>query len=72
MCRLVEIRLGITMLPDAVLTPYAAAGRLTVVQLDEEWAVCQMQLVVRDPQQLSPIAKTFLDHLVLAATSKAR
>jgi DNA-binding transcriptional LysR family regulator len=72
MCRLVETRLGITILPEAVLAPYAAAGRLTFVQLDEKWAVRQMQLVVRDPEQLSPIAKTLLDHLVLAASPKPR
>jgi DNA-binding transcriptional LysR family regulator len=72
MCRLVETRLGITLLPEAVLAPYAAAGRLAMVRLDEKWGVRHLQLVVRDPEQLSPIAKTLLDHLVMAAAPKAR
>jgi DNA-binding transcriptional LysR family regulator len=72
MCRLVETRLGITLLPEAVMAPYAAAGRLAVVRLDEKWGVRRLQMVVRDPEQLSPIAKTLLDHLVTAAAPKAR
>ena len=71
MCRLVETRLGITMLPEGVLEPHAAAGRLVVVSLKEPWAVRQMQLIVRDPEQLSPIARTLLDHLRQSATQNA-
>jgi DNA-binding transcriptional LysR family regulator len=63
MCRLVETRLGITMLPKAVLAPYVAAGRIRVLALKEAWAVRQMSVIVRDPAQLSPIARTLLDHL---------
>ncbi|MFT3955788.1 MAG: LysR substrate-binding domain-containing protein [Piscinibacter sp.] len=72
MCRLVETRLGITMLPEGVLAPHAAAGRLVVVPLKENWAVRQTQLIVRDADQLSPIARTLLDHLRQSATDAAR
>ena len=67
MCRLVETRLGITMLPEGVLAPYAAAGRLVAIPLREGWAVRQMQLIVRDAEQLSPIARTLLEHLRVSA-----
>lgn len=63
MCRLVETRLGITMLPKAVLAPHVAAGRIRMVALKEDWAVRQMSVVVRDPAQLSPITRTLIDHL---------
>lgn len=63
MCRLVESRLGITILPDGVLAPYAKARRIGIVPLKEEWALRQLCLVVRDPAQLSPIARTLLQHL---------
>lgn len=63
MCRLVETRLGIAVLPKGVLTPYAQAGRIHTVTLKEDWAIRQLFLLVRDPAQLSPIAKTLLDHL---------
>jgi DNA-binding transcriptional LysR family regulator len=67
MCRLVETRLGITMLPKAVLVPHVAAGRIRMVGLKEDWALRQMFLVVRDPAQLSHITRTLIDHLQHAA-----
>ena len=63
MCRLVETRLGITMLPKAVLAPHVAAGRIRMVTLKEDWALRQMAVVIRDSAQLSPITKTLIDHL---------
>ncbi len=72
MCRLVESRLGITMLPDGVLAAYATSGRLKIVRLNEKWARRQLFLVVRDGEQLSPIAKTLLEHLQRAAMAPER
>jgi DNA-binding transcriptional LysR family regulator len=63
MCRLVQTRLGVTLLPEGVLAPHAAAGRLVAIPLKEDWAERQMHLIVRDVEQLSPIARTLLDHL---------
>lgn len=63
MCRLVETRLGITILPEGVLRPQARAKRLVVVPLNEDWAIRQLELVIRDRAQLSPIAGTLLDQL---------
>ena len=67
MCRLVESRLGITVLPEGVLQRQAQAGPLVVVPLKEDWAERQLELVVRDRAELSPIAVTLLDHLQAAA-----
>lgn len=67
MCRLVESRLGLTMLPEGVLAPHAAAGRIRVLALKEDWALRQMAVVVRDPAQLSPITRTLIEHLQRAA-----
>lgn len=71
MCRLVETRLGLTMLPKAVLAPHVAAGRIRMIGLDEDWAVRQMVVVVRDPARLSPITQTLVDHLRNAAAASA-
>lgn len=67
MCRLVQARLGITMLPEGVLAPQVEVGRVRMLRLDEDWAVRQLVLVVRDPERLSPIARTLIEHLQLAS-----
>lgn len=67
MCRLVERRLGITLLPESVLAAHAAAGRLRMVALKDAWALRHMLVVVRDPAQLSPIARTLVEHLQRSA-----
>jgi DNA-binding transcriptional LysR family regulator len=63
MCRLVETRLGIAMLPQGVLARHAAEGRIRMIALKEPWATRQMSLVVRDPDRLSHIARTLIEHL---------
>jgi DNA-binding transcriptional LysR family regulator len=68
MCRLVQTRLGITMLPEGVLAPHVEAGRIRMVRLDEDWALRHLVLVVRDPDQLSPITRTLIEHLQRAAS----
>lgn len=72
MCRLVETRLGITMLPEGVLAPHVAAGRIAAVRLDEAWAWRRLHLVVRDPDELSPIARTLIDELTRSVKAAAR
>jgi DNA-binding transcriptional LysR family regulator len=63
MCRLVQNRLGITMLPEGVLQPHVDAGRIRSVKLAEAWALRPMCLLVRDEEQLSHITRTLIDHL---------
>lgn len=63
MCRLVESRLGITMLPEGVLLPHAQRGQLRAIRLNEPWAVREMVLVMRDPEQLAPISRSLIEHL---------
>ncbi|NML17196.1 LysR family transcriptional regulator [Azohydromonas caseinilytica] len=69
MCRLVETRLGITLLPAGVLAPHVAAGRLQGVDLKEAWAERHMAIVVRDTQALSHITRALIAHLQQAAGS---
>jgi DNA-binding transcriptional LysR family regulator len=63
MCRLVETRLGITVLPAGVLARHASEGRIGVIGLKEPWARRQMSIVVRDAEELSHIARTLVEHL---------
>jgi DNA-binding transcriptional LysR family regulator len=70
MCRLVETRLGITLLPAGVLAPHVAAGRLRSVALKEAWATRHMAIVLRDPGELSHVSRALIDHLQSAATAQ--
>jgi DNA-binding transcriptional LysR family regulator len=69
MCRLVETRLGITLLPEGVLAPHVAAGRLRGVGLREDWARRQLSIVFREPGELSALTRELIDHLQLAAAA---
>jgi len=63
-----ETRLGITMLPKAVLAPHVAAGRIRMVGLKEDWALRQMAVVVRDLRS-RPRNQTLIDHRGTCATT---
>jgi DNA-binding transcriptional LysR family regulator len=63
MCRLVERRLGITLLPAGVVAPRAALGSIRSVGLKEDWATREMLIVVRDLQEVDYITRTLIEHL---------
>ena len=71
MCRLVQTRLGITMLPEGVLALHVDAGRIAMVGLKEPWALREMVLIVREPDQLSHLARTLIEHLQRCAAVAA-
>jgi DNA-binding transcriptional LysR family regulator len=71
MCRLVETRLGITLLPEGVLAPHVAAGRLRGVGLREDWAQRQLSIVFREPGEFSTLTRELIDHLQQAASAAA-
>jgi DNA-binding transcriptional LysR family regulator len=72
MCRMVGQRLGITMLPQGVLAPHAAGGRLRMLTLKEPWAVRHLSIVVRDPEGVGHVARSLITHLGQAAGSTRR
>jgi DNA-binding transcriptional LysR family regulator len=71
MCRLVETRLGITLLPAGVIAPLVAQGRIRSVALREAWASRRLLIVVRDPQELNYVTRTLIEHLSQSAAAAA-
>lgn len=69
MCRLVQTRLGITLLPEGVLAEHAQAGRVVMLRLNEEWAQRRLVVIVRDLDAAGPITRTLIEHLQRAAGS---
>lgn len=69
MCRLVEVNMGIAVLPEGVIQPYLAAGRVQTVQLRDAWAKRQLVMIVRDLDTLAYTTRTLIDHLRTSAAA---
>ena len=70
-CRAVEARLGIGVLPLAAAHSFAPAMSLRVVPLQDDWAQRRMTIVTRaEPAQGSPLA-LLVDHLQACARGGA-
>ncbi|MEN9418766.1 MAG: hypothetical protein RI988_2386 [Pseudomonadota bacterium] len=71
-CRLVGAGLGLAILPLEAAAPYAGAGRLAVVPLDESWAVRRFVLVTRPEPLVSASTRLLVEHLHGAARGAER
>lgn len=70
-CRAVQARLGIGILPLAAAGSFAPAMQLAVLPLSDAWASRRMQLVTRSqPPQQTPLG-TLLAHLEACAAAEA-
>ena len=66
-CRLVGAGLGLAILPLEAASPYAGAGRLAFVPLEEAWAVGRFVLVTRPEPLVSASTRLLVEHLHGAA-----
>ena len=63
--RMVEAELGVSILPEPGVKPYAATMAIAVRPLDELWAVRPLALCVRhDPEALPAAARLLAAHLL--------
>ena len=61
--RMVEVGLGISMMPIAVVERELGYGKIVAVELEDKWARRTLELYYREPRTLSVAAKLLLDHL---------
>lgn len=61
-CNMVEAQLGLGLVPVDCAQRYVAAGKSSVIALDEPWAVRQWNVCVREGP-LPPPVRLLLDHL---------
>lgn len=62
--------MGVGVLP---LKVYQIMGRplgLAAVALEDDWARCELMLVVRDVDALSPVSRLLFDHLRCAQAAQ--
>ena len=62
--RVVKANLAISVVPQEVALPYAAAHNLRVVALDEPWARREFAICFRDEASLSPASRLLMTHLI--------
>jgi DNA-binding transcriptional LysR family regulator len=60
---LVSRRLGVMILPEAMISPYESALGIRAVRIHEPWARRPLHLCLRADGFISPAARTFLDVL---------
>ncbi|MBO1073482.1 LysR family transcriptional regulator [Roseomonas marmotae] len=65
--RMVQAGLGLAILPATAALPYAAAMRLALRPLAEDWAERPLVLCTRDPRTLSAAARLLVAHLTRPA-----
>lgn len=63
MCRMIQARLGIGVLPSLYVAPNLKAMKLVAVPLDEPWAERKLALAVRDMTSLPLLARKLVEHL---------
>jgi DNA-binding transcriptional LysR family regulator len=68
LCRVVEAKLGIGLVPHNIAVQYLDTLAIEEVALDEPWAWRALKLAVRDPSSLSIASRLLLNHLADPAT----
>jgi DNA-binding transcriptional LysR family regulator len=71
-CRMIAAGLGMAILPHEAAVPYAGAGRLALVRLDEPWAVRRFVLIARATPASPGTAGLLAEHLAQAAAQPRR
>jgi DNA-binding transcriptional LysR family regulator len=61
--RLVEVGMGVAILPYVAVGPFTRIMRIAMRPLDEEWALRPTMLCVRDPASLPTAARLLVQHL---------
>lgn len=68
--KVVRARLGITVVPMEIATPYAHNFDLRVIPLDDDWARRRFAVCFRHLASLSPAARLLVDFLVARAAQQ--
>lgn len=71
-CRMVQAGLGICIAPRRIVENYQTCFSISLVELEETWAVRQMWVGVRSKQGLSGAVQAFLRQCIAAADAEPR
>ncbi|MFG1464883.1 LysR family transcriptional regulator [Xanthobacter sp. DSM 24535] len=71
MCRMVQAKMGIGILPDRAFDIVGKSMSLKAIPLSDAWASRQLQLVVRELRSLPPTARLLFEHLMAGGGPKS-
>ena len=72
LCRMVEARVGVGIVPHYVARRYSKHMDIRVVPLSDEWATRNLQILVRRLEALPLFAKWLVDALLADAKGSAK
>ena len=70
-CRMVEAKVGVSVIPETAIDRYAQVMNITKVDLNDAWANRQLQVCIRPNEKLPSFAQPLLD-LLLEDVEEAR
>ena len=70
-CRMIEANVGVGVVPERAARRYARSMQIRVVPLSDIWAVRELQVCVRNQEQLPAFARELVD-LMVSDVSSAR
>jgi molybdate transport repressor ModE-like protein len=65
-CRMVENRVGLAVVPESAAVRYQASMELRTVHLEDSWAVRELRICIRSMESLPPAARHLAEHLKAA------
>ncbi|SMF26623.1 LysR family transcriptional regulator [Pseudogulbenkiania subflava] len=68
MCRMIEAGVGIGILPESAAIRHRKTMKLAVIQIDEEWALRERSVLVRDMDALPGCAKALVAELMASGS----
>ncbi|AYC35130.1 LysR family transcriptional regulator [Pseudomonas cavernae] len=66
-CRMVETGVGIGVIPESAAKRHSRTMDLTIIELDEEWAIRERSMLVRDLDALPGCVRALIDTLLPAS-----
>jgi DNA-binding transcriptional LysR family regulator len=72
LCRMIDANAGIGVLPETAARRHAKTMAIRIIQLNDEWALRNLQICVRSFRLLPTFARTLVDLLVSARTNDGK
>lgn len=67
-CRMVEADVGISIVPESAVRRHSKTMNIRAIYLNEDWAVRERSMVVRDMASISPVTHALIEQILAKTT----